>query len=59
MALVASGQQCELREIVLRDKPDEMVAVSPKAIFPVLVGRMRIGLQNSQALSCNGGYLKY
>ena len=37
MALVVSGQQCELREIVLRDKPDEMIAVSPKATVPVLV----------------------
>ena len=37
MALTLSGQRCELREIVLRDKPDEMIAVSPKATVPVLV----------------------
>ncbi len=37
MALTLSGQNCELREIVLRDKPDEMIAVSPKATVPVLV----------------------
>ncbi len=37
MALKVSGQQCELREIVLRDKPDEMLQASPKATVPVLV----------------------
>lgn len=37
MALLASGQACELREVVLRNKPPEMLAVSPKATVPVLV----------------------
>jgi glutathione S-transferase len=37
LALVVSGQRCELREIVLRDKPAEMLAASPKATVPVLV----------------------
>jgi glutathione S-transferase len=37
MALLASGQHCELREVVLRSKPDEMIAASPKATVPVLV----------------------
>lgn len=37
MALTLSGQRCELREIVLRDKPDEMIAASPKATVPVLI----------------------
>ena len=37
MALVSSGQQVELREVVLRDKPAEMIAVSPKATVPVMV----------------------
>lgn len=37
LALSASGQQCVLREIVLRDKPKEMRAVSAKATVPVLV----------------------
>lgn len=37
MALLASGQQVELREIVLRNKPDAMIAASPKATVPVLV----------------------
>ena len=37
MALLASGTACELREIVLRAKPAEMLAVSPKGTVPVLV----------------------
>ena len=37
MGLLASGQQVELREVVLRDKPAEMIAASPKATVPVLV----------------------
>jgi len=36
LALSASRQQCYLREIVLRDKPTEMVEISPKATVPVL-----------------------
>ena len=37
MALWASGQHCELREVVLRDKPAELLAASPKGTVPVLV----------------------
>lgn len=37
LALAVSGVQYELREVVLRDKPPEMLAVSPKATVPVLV----------------------
>jgi glutathione S-transferase len=37
MALTASGTTCRLREIVLRDKPDEMLAASPKGTVPVVV----------------------
>ena len=37
LALDASGQSCELREVVLRDKPSEMVSASPKATVPVLI----------------------
>lgn len=37
MALLASGTACELREIVLRAKPAEMLVVSPKGTVPVLV----------------------
>ena len=37
MAVAASGQPVELREILLRDKPEAMVEASPKATVPVLV----------------------
>lgn len=37
LALHVSGQRCELREIVLRDKAPEFLAVSPKGTVPVLV----------------------
>jgi glutathione S-transferase len=37
LALLASGIQYEHREVVLRDKPAEMLAASPKATVPVLV----------------------
>ncbi len=37
MAVAVSGVQVELREVVLRDKPSEMLALSPKGTVPVLV----------------------
>ncbi len=37
MALWQSGISCELREIILRDKPLELLKASPKATVPVLV----------------------
>jgi glutathione S-transferase len=37
LALDASGQGCELREIALRDKPAQMLRVAPKGTVPVLV----------------------
>ncbi|MDB5930475.1 MAG: Glutathione S-transferase, N-terminal domain protein, partial [Polaromonas sp.] len=37
LAMAASGLQCELREVVLRNKPPELLAASPKATVPVLV----------------------
>jgi glutathione S-transferase len=37
LALLASGQRCALREVVLRDKPPELLAVSSAATVPVLV----------------------
>jgi glutathione S-transferase len=37
MAVAVSGVQVELREVVLRDKPPEMIAASPKGTVPVLV----------------------
>jgi len=37
MALSVSGARYDHREVVLRDKPAEMLAVSPKGTVPVLV----------------------
>ena len=37
LALAVSGQSVELREVVLRSKPPELLAASPKATVPVLV----------------------
>ena len=37
LALLASGQQVLLREVVLRDKPEAFLAVSPSGTVPCLV----------------------
>jgi len=37
MALIVSGQQCAVREVLLRDKPAEMLEASAKGTVPVLV----------------------
>ncbi|GGE07186.1 glutathione S-transferase [Polymorphobacter glacialis] len=37
LVLLASGSTFEIREVVLRAKPAELVAVSPKATVPVLI----------------------
>ncbi|MGC6511163.1 MAG: glutathione S-transferase [Parvibaculales bacterium] len=36
MALASSGIECELREIILRNKPAHMLVLSPKGTVPVL-----------------------
>lgn len=36
LALRAAGQRCELREVVLKRKPQEMLAISAKGTVPVL-----------------------
>lgn len=36
MAIAVSGQKVRLREVVLRDKPTEMLEASPKGTVPVL-----------------------
>ncbi|MDX8404416.1 MAG: glutathione S-transferase [Mariprofundaceae bacterium] len=36
MALLQAGIQCELREVVLKNKPAEMWEISPKGTVPVL-----------------------
>ena len=37
LALAVSGQVCELREVVLRNKPHGLLQASPKGTVPVLV----------------------
>jgi len=37
LAIAISRQRCELREVVLRNKPQSLIQVSPKATVPVLV----------------------
>lgn len=37
LALMSAGIEVELREVLLRDKPAEMLAVSPKGTVPVLI----------------------
>lgn len=37
LAMASSGLACELREIVLKDKPASLLSASPKATVPVLV----------------------
>jgi len=37
LAIASSGINVELREVVLRDKPVEMIEASPKATVPVLI----------------------
>lgn len=39
LAVAVSGQKCELREVVLRNKPQEMLAASAKGTVPVLIDR--------------------
>ena len=37
MSIVREGYQVELREVVLRDRPDHMMKISPKGTVPVLL----------------------
>lgn len=36
MALILAAKDCELREVSLKNKPDEMLQISPKGTVPVL-----------------------
>ena len=36
MALILASKECELREILLKNKPDEMLEISSKGTVPVL-----------------------
>lgn len=38
LAIAVSGVECELREVVLRNKPQALLDVSPNATVPALVG---------------------
>jgi UPF0176 protein len=42
LALLSSGIRCEMREIALSQKPESMLAVSPKGTVPVLVLKDRV-----------------
>lgn len=42
MAIQHSGIECELREVVLKNKPAEMLQASPKGTVPVLVDGDRV-----------------
>ena len=42
LALLSSGIRCELREVALSQKPDSLLAVSPKGTVPVLVLKDRV-----------------
>lgn len=37
LAIAVSGQTCALREVILRNKPPEMIAASPKGTVPVIL----------------------
>jgi glutathione S-transferase len=37
LAISSARRTVELREVVLRDKPDAMIEASPKATVPVLI----------------------
>ena len=37
MSIVREGYEVELREVVLRDRPDHMMEISPKGTVPVLL----------------------
>ncbi len=37
LAIAQSGIHCELREVVLKDKPQQLIELSPKATVPVLL----------------------
>ena len=41
LALASSGIEVELREVVLRDKPEQLLQLSPKGTVPVLVAADR------------------
>ncbi len=47
LALYVTATQCELREVVLRDKPAHMLEISPKATVPVMQTTQGVVLEES------------
>src|SRR3546814_7242586 len=47
LAILAGGRQCELRGVVLRDKPRALLEASPKATVPVLVDARGVVIDQS------------
>ena len=47
LALDVSQRECELREVVLRDKPAEMLQVSAKGTVPVLIEAQGVVIEES------------
>ena len=45
LALAVSGQRCELREVVLKAKPQGLLQASPKGTVPVLAQRPQHDVQ--------------
>ena len=50
MAINQSNKTVELREVVLRDKPSQMIKLSPKATVPVL------WLENGNVIDNHNGH---
>jgi glutathione S-transferase len=47
LAIAVSGVQCEIREVVLKDKPTSLLKYSPKGTVPVLITREDTLLEES------------
>lgn len=47
MAIAKAGIACRLREVVLRDKPAEMLAASPKGTVPVIIDQAENVIEES------------
>jgi glutathione S-transferase len=52
MALMLQGAQLELREVLLRDKPASMLAISPKGTVPVLQTVHGVVIDESLDIMC-------
>ena len=52
MALMIRGSQLELREVLLRDKPASMLAISPKGTVPVLQTAHGVVIDESLDIMC-------